>query len=366
VTQPLLFTPITIRETTFRNRLWVAPMCQYSVLEQDGVPRAWHLMHLGSIAAGGAGLVIVEATGVSPEGRISPRDVGIWNDEQLEAWKPIVAFVKSHGAVAGIQLEHAGRKSSTYPGWGSDVHGTVPASEGGWEPLAPSAIPFTGYATPTALDDAGIDKVVADFVAAGRRAIDAGFDLVELHAAHGYLLHQFLSPLSNQRTDAYGGSLENRARLLLRIVTELRAELGATIPIFVRFSATDWTEGGWDESQTAAVSEWARAAGADFFDISTGGNIAGATIPLSPGYQVPFAAYVRENAGVEVSAVGLITSAEQAEEVLQSGKADVVMMAREILRDPHFPLRAAFELGAEIDYWPAQYERAIPRAASVW
>lgn len=366
MTQPLLFTPITIRETTFRNRLWVAPMCQYSVLEQDGIPRDWHLVHLGSMAAGGAGLVIVEATGVSPEGRISPRDVGIWNDDQVEAWKPIVAFVKSHGAVAGIQLEHAGRKASTYPSWGYDEHGTVPRSAGGWEAVAPSAVPFTGYDTPTALDDAGLEKVVADFVAAGRRAVDAGFDLVELHAAHGYLLHQFLSPLSNLRTDAYGGSLENRARLLLRIVGGLRAELGETVPIFVRFSATDWSEGGWDEAQTATVAGWARAAGADFFDVSTGGNVAGATIPLSPGYQVPFAAYVRENAGVEVSAVGLITTAEQAEQILQAGQADVVMMAREMLRDPHFPLRAAHELGAEIDYWPAQYERAVPRAAGGW
>jgi 2,4-dienoyl-CoA reductase-like NADH-dependent reductase (Old Yellow Enzyme family) len=358
VPQPTLFTPITIRSTEFRNRLWVAPMCQYSVFEEDGVPTAWHMVHLGAIAAGGTGLVIVEATGVSPEGRISPRDTGIWNDEQRDAWKPIVAFIKSQGAAAGIQLGHAGRKASTYAAWGFDQHGTVPLDERGWETVGPSDIPFTGYNAPIAADAAGIEKIVADFVAAGVRAVEAGFDVLELHAAHGYLLHQFLSPLSNQRTDEYGGSLENRARLLLRIVTALRSELGEELPLFVRFSATDYAEGGWDQEQTATVAGWARDAGADFFDISTGGNIQGARIPLSPGYQVPFAEFVRTSATVEVSAVGLITSAEQAEEIVASGQADVVMMAREILRDPHFPLRAARELGAEIDYWPGQYARA--------
>jgi len=354
VPTPALFTPITIRSLTLRNRLWVAPMCQYSVHERDGVPTAWHLVHLGSFAKGGAGMILTEATAVSPEGRISPEDTGIWNDAQRDAWRPIIDFSHSQGSPIGIQLAHAGRKASTYSTGG---HGTVPVEEGGWTTVAPSAIAFGGYAEPTALDAAGIDAVVDDFTTAARRSVEAGFDAIEIHAAHGYLLHQFLSPLSNERTDEYGGSLENRARLLLRVVTAVRAEIGEDMPLFVRFSATDWTENGWDEDQTAIVTGWSRDAGADFFDISTGGNVS-APIPLSPGYQAPFATHVKEQAGVPVSAVGLITAAEQAEELVASGAADVVMMARELLRDPHFPLRAAHELGADLDYWPAQYLRA--------
>jgi 2,4-dienoyl-CoA reductase-like NADH-dependent reductase (Old Yellow Enzyme family) len=353
-----LFQPLTIRKLTLRNRVWVAPMCQYSVLAEDGVPTPWHLVHLGALATGGSALVISEATAVTPEGRISPRDVGIWNDEQREAWRPIVDFIHSQGAAAGIQLAHAGRKGSTYAAWGFTEHGTVPASSGGWTAVAPSAEAFSGYDTPVALDEAGIDEVVAAFVAGAGRAVAAGFDLVELHAAHGYLIHQFLSPLSNHRTDQYGGSLENRARLLLRLVRDVRAAVGTDIPVLVRFSATDWTDGGWDEEQTATVAGWARDAGADLFDISTGGNVSGAKIPLSPGYQVPFSDYVRSTADVTTSAVGLITEPRQAEEIIASGKADVVMMARELLRDPHWPLRAAHELGVELDYWPPQYDRA--------
>ena len=353
-----LFSPITLRETTFRNRLWVAPMCQYSVSKRDGVPHDWHLMHLGSLAAGGAGLVISEATAVSPEGRISPQDTGIWNSEQREAWERIVTLIHAQGAAAGIQLGHAGRKASTYPAWGTDEHGSVPPADGGWDTVSASVIPFGRYSAPAALDASGIDRVVSDFVQASIRAVNAGFDVIELHAAHGYLLHQFLSPLSNTRDDEFGGSLENRARLLLRIVSEVRTAVGDKLPLFVRFSATDYTEGGWDADQTATVAGWAAEAGADFFDISTGGNIAQATIPLSPGYQVPFAQHVRESAGVATSAVGLITDAAQAAAIVASGQADVVMMGRELLRDPHFPLKAAHELGVELDYWPGQYLRA--------
>jgi 2,4-dienoyl-CoA reductase-like NADH-dependent reductase (Old Yellow Enzyme family) len=354
VPTPALFTPITIRSLTLRNRLWVAPMCQYSVYERDGVPTAWHLVHLGSFAKGGAGLILTEATAVSPEGRISPEDTGIWNNRQRDAWRPVIDFAHSQGSPIGIQLAHAGRKASTYSTGG---HGTVPVAEGGWQTVAPSAIAFPRYAEPEALDADGIDAVVADFAAAARRSVEAGFDTIEIHAAHGYLLHQFLSPLSNERTDEYGGSLENRARLLLRVIEAVRAEIGEDMPLLVRFSATDWTPEGWDEEQTTVVTGWSRDAGADFFDISTGGNVL-APIPLSPGYQVPFATHVKERAGVPVSTVGLITTAQQAEDLVSSGAADVVMMARELLRDPHFPLRAAHELGAELDYWPAQYLRA--------
>ena len=351
-----LFSTLTIRDTTFRNRLWVAPMCQYSVEGQDGIVTDWHLAHLGSFAVGGAGLVMTEATAVSAAGRISPQDTGIYNYEQRDAWARVVAFIRSQGAVAGIQLAHAGRKGSTWRPWAGN-HGTVPESEGGWEPVAPSAIAFSGYATPRALETAELAGVVADFTAAAVRAIAAGFQVLEIHAAHGYLLHEFLSPLSNTRTDQYGGSLENRARLLLEIVTAIRSTVGPGVPLFVRFSATDWADGGWDVGQTATVSGWAKDAGADFFDISTGGLVAGVSMPIGPGYQVEFATTVGE-AGLPVSAVGLITEAQQAESIVASGQADAVMMAREMLRDPHFPLRAAAELGVTVDYVPKQYVRA--------
>ncbi len=359
MTTAALFEPITIRTTTFRNRVWVAPMCQYSVHAKDGVPTTWHLVHLGSMATGGAGLIIAEATAVNPEGRISDRDTGIWNDLQRDAWMPIVAFVHSQGAKAGIQLAHAGRKASVWPEWGTaGGPGTMAPHDGGWRSVGPSAIAFGSYDPPVELDATGIAKVIADFVAAARRAVDAGFDLLEIHAAHGYLLHEFLSPLSNHRTDNYGGSLENRARLLLQITEAIRVEVGEHIPLLVRFSATDYSDGGWNEHDTAVVAGWALTAGADFFDISSGGNVSGVKIPLGPGYQVPFARVVKTEGNVDVSAVGLITQAQQAEEIITSGAADVVMLGREMMRDPHFPLRAAHELGVELDYWPSQYLRA--------
>jgi 2,4-dienoyl-CoA reductase-like NADH-dependent reductase (Old Yellow Enzyme family) len=333
-------------------------MCQYSVFDEDGVPTPWHLVHLGALATGGSALVMTEATAVTARGRISPRDTGIWNDGQRDAWKPIVDFIHSQGAVAGMQLAHAGRKASTYPAWGFEQRGTVPVSDGGWPTVSASAVAFGSYAVPEELDEAGVDEIVQAFAGAAVRAIDAGFDLVELHAAHGYLLHQFLSPLSNRRTDAYGGSLENRARLLLRVVGAVRAAIGDDHVLLVRFSATDWSVGGWDEDQTSTVAGWARDAGADFFDISSGGNVAEADIPLGPGYQVPLSDYVRSHAEVSTSAVGLITDPREAEAIVASGKADVVMLARELLRDPHWPLRAAHELGVELDYWPGQYLRA--------
>jgi 2,4-dienoyl-CoA reductase-like NADH-dependent reductase (Old Yellow Enzyme family) len=331
-------------------------MCQYSVELRDGIPTDWHLVHLGAFAAGGAGLVVTEATAVSPEGRISPEDTGIWNNEQADAWARIAAFIRGQGAVAGIQLAHAGRKASTWRPW-SGKHGTVAADDGGWETVAPSAIAFDGYSRPRELETAEVAAIVDDFVTAARRSVAAGFQLLEIHAAHGYLLHEFLSPLSNLRTDEYGGSLENRARLVLDIVTAVRAAVGESVALLVRFSATDWADGGWDEEQTATVAGWAVAAGADLFDISSGGLVGGVRIPLAPGYQVPFAELVADVAGAPVSAVGLITDAHQAEDIIASGKADAVMMAREMLRDPHFPLRAAAELGVELDYYPPQYAR---------
>ncbi|WP_210479152.1 NADH:flavin oxidoreductase/NADH oxidase [Naasia sp. SYSU D00948] len=352
-----LFTPLSLRGLTARNRLWVAPMCQYSVEAQDGVPVEWHLVHLGSLARGGAGVVITEATAVVPEGRISPQDTGIWNDEQARAWRRIVDFQHAQGALAGMQLAHAGRKASTRRPF-EEPHGSVPPEEGGWRTVAPSAVAFPGYDEPVALDEAGIDAVVEAFAAGTRRARGAGFDLVEVHAAHGYLLHQFLSPLSNFRGDEYGGSLENRARLLLRVVQAVRAEAGDGMPVLVRFSGTDWAHGGWTVEDTATVAGWCRDEGADLFDISSAGLVPGVDIPVGPGYQVHLAEHVREAIESPVGAVGLITDPHQAEEIIASGRADVVLLARELLRDPHFPLRAAHELGVRLDYWPPQYLRA--------
>ncbi|WP_433875282.1 NADH:flavin oxidoreductase/NADH oxidase [Sinomonas atrocyanea] len=351
-----LFTPVEIRGVQFRNRLWVSPMCQYSVEQWDGVPTAWHLAHLGSFARGGAGVVMTEATAVSPEGRITNWDTGIWNDTQAQAWKDIVAFVHALGAPAAMQLSHAGRKASTYREWSGK--GTQAVEDGGWETVAPSAVAFEGYATPRELTGDEIRGIVADFAAAARRAIDAGFDALEIHGAHGYLVHQFLSPLSNLRTDEYGGSLENRARFLLEVVRAVRAEAGDAVPLLVRLSATDWVEGGWNLEDTVTVAGWAAAEGADWFDISSGGLVPAATIPVKPLYQVAFATAVRSGAGVPVNAVGLITRPEEAAEIVDTEAADAVMVAREFLRDPHFALRAAHELGVELDYWPPQYTRA--------
>ncbi len=354
-----LFTPLTLRDLTVRNRLWVSPMCQYSAV--DGVPQEWHHTHLAQFASGGAGLIVAEATAVVPEGRISPEDTGLWTDAQRDAWAPIVAAIRARGAVAGVQLAHAGRKASTWSPF-SGHRGTVPADQGGWTTVAPSAIAFEGFAEPVALDLAGIDRVVEGFAAAARRAVDAGFQVLELHAAHGYLLHQFLSPLSNRRDDEYGGSLENRARLLLRVLDAVR-DAAPGVPVIVRFSATDWADGGWDADDTVTVARWAAERGADFFDVSSGGLVAHQRITTGPGYQVHLAERVRREAGVPVNAVGMIDDAAHAERILAEGSADAVMAGREWLRDPHYGLRASVELGADIDYWPAQYLRARPVAS---
>jgi 2,4-dienoyl-CoA reductase-like NADH-dependent reductase (Old Yellow Enzyme family) len=346
-----LFTPLRVRDTEFRNRVWVAPMCQYSAEGHDGLPTDWHMVHLGSLARGGAGLVIVEATAVLPEGRITAWDLGLWNDAQRDVFASIVAFMHSQGARAGIQLAHAGRKASTYRDWSG--RGTQPIADGGWQTLAPSAVAFEGYDAPRAMTAQDIDAVVAAFGLAARRAVEAGFDVIDIHGAHGYLIHQFLSPLSNLRDDEYGGALENRARLLLRVVGEVRAAVGPSFPVFLRLSATDWVEpNGWTLEQTITVAHWARDAGVDLFDVSSGGLIPGARVPLGPGYQVHFAAAVREATGTPVGAAGLVTDPVQAEEIVASGSADAVLIGREFLRDPNFALRAAHELGVDVDYWP--------------
>ncbi|RKR73735.1 NADH:flavin oxidoreductase/NADH oxidase [Frondihabitans australicus] len=352
-----LFAPITLRGTEFRNRLWVPAMCQYSVEKRDGVPTTWHLVHLGSFARGGAGAIITEATAVVPEGRISPNDLGIWNDEQRDAYRPIVDFVHAEGSKIGVQLAHAGRKASTARTWDPQV-GTLSEAEHGWPVVGPSPIAFDGLDTPRELTAAEVEGVVQAFVDAAVRSQQAGFDFVELHAAHGYLMHQFLSPLSNERTDQYGGSLENRARIVIDAVKGIRAATGEGFPIVVRFSATDWVDGGWDEASTAQVAAWAQDAGADLFDISSGGIAAKAEIPVGLGYQVPLAATVKRDGDVETGAVGLIIGAQQAEEIVATGESDVVFVGREFLRDPHFALRAAFELGVDLPYYPQQYHRA--------
>lgn len=350
-----LFSPITLRDLTIRNRVWVAPMCQYSAT--DGLPDDWHLVHLGSFASGGAGLVITEATAVVPEGRISPEDTGIWNDEQRDAWARIVAFLHAQGAAAGIQLAHAGRKASTYSGFTGE-RGGVADADGGWRPVGPSAVPFAGLREdPEPLDRAGIARVVTAFGDAAERAVAAGFDVIELHAAHGYLLHEFLSPLSNLRDDEYGGGFENRVRLVLEVVREVGSRVD--VPLVVRLSATDWGEGGWTADETVRLAALLKDEGVDLVDTSTGGNVL-ADIPVEPGYQVPFARRVRTEAGIPTGAVGLITEPKQAEEILAEGSADVVLLARELLRDPHWPLRAAYELGDDVpELWPVQYRRAI-------
>ncbi|MCS3842172.1 NADH:flavin oxidoreductase/NADH oxidase [Microbacterium sp. AK031] len=350
----LLFSPLSIRSVTFPNRLWVSPMCMYSAV--DGVVQEWHHTHLTQFASGGAGLVIAEATGVVADGRISPRDTGIWNDAQRDAWAPIVQAIHDRGALAGIQLAHAGRKASTWWPW-AEQRGSVAAADGGWTTVAPSAVAFAGFDEPAALDASGIERVVDGFRAAARRALEAGFDVLELHGAHGYLLHQFLSPLSNVRTDEYGGSLENRARLLLRIVDATREVAGDAVPMFVRISATDHAEGGFTPEEAAIVGGWAVEHGADLIDVSSGGLVAHQRIDVHPGYQVPLAETVRQGGRIPVSAVGLITAAEQAEQVLVDGAADAIFAGREWLRDPHFGLRAAHELDDTVA-WPPQYVRA--------
>ena len=356
---PTLFSPLALRGVTLKNRIAMSPMCQYSSV--DGFANDWHLVHLGSRAVGGAGLIRTEAAAVSPAGRLSPDDLGIWKDEHLPMLRRINAFIVAQGAVPGIQLAHAGRKASTYTSWKGA--GAVPESAGGWPVLGPSAGPFAdSYPQPVALDAAGIGKVVADFQAAARRSLAAGFQVIELHAAHGYLLHEFLSPLSNQRTDDYGGSFDNRVRLLLEIVAATREVWPEELPLLVRISATDWTAGGWTADDSVRLAALLSTRGVDLLDCSTGGNVPAAPIPVGPGYQVPFAARIRQETGLLTGAVGLITTPAQAENIVATGQADLVLLAREFLREPYFPLLAAQDLGVDMA-WPVQYERGRGRFA---
>jgi len=350
-----LFAPLTLAGVTLKNRIAVSPMCQYSA--NDGHPTSWHLVHLGSRAVGGAALVIAEATAVTAQGRISPGDTGLWLDSQTEAWAPIARFIAEQGAVAGIQLAHAGRKASTAAPWKGS--GRLGVSEGGWEPIvAPSSIAFDAkFAVPAALTLPEIDAVVAAFVSAARRAVDAGFGVVEIHAAHGYLLHEFLSPLANRRTDDYGGSFENRCRFLRRVVSGVRQAVPERAPVLLRISATDWVEGGWDLEQSCELVAALAGEGLALIDVSSGGTVPGARIPVGPGYQTAFAAEIRRRTGVPTGAVGFITSPDQADHVIRSGQADLVLLAREMLRDPYFARRAARALGAELEP-PLQYRRA--------
>lgn len=351
-----LFEKYKIRGVEFRNRIWVSPMCQYSSV--DGMPTDWHLVHLGSRAVGGAGLVIMEATAVSPEGRISPSDAGIWSDAHAEAYKRITEFIKQQGAVAGIQLAHAGRKASTAEPWNGGK--IVAEGYGGWETVAPSAIAFADdYPQPRAMSAEDIEKAAGDFAEAAKRAVEAGFEVIEIHAAHGYLFHEFLSPLSNRRSDEYGGSLENRMRFPLDVARKVRAAVPENLPVFVRISATDWADGGWDLAQAIEFCRELKNIGIDLIDVSTGGNVPDAKIPVAPGYQVEFAAEIRRQVDIATGAVGMITEPAQAESILQNGEADAILIAREFLRDPYFPFTAAKELGENPDYVPKQYGRAI-------
>lgn len=351
-----LFSPLQIRNITFKNRITVSPMCEYS--SENGLANDWHLVHLGSRAVGGAGLIITEAAAVCPEGRISPADLGIWDDAHIANLQRITSFLTAQGAVPGIQLAHAGRKASTEVPW-KGIKLILP-EHGGWEEIyAPSAIPFSEkYGHPIALTTAGIQKVVADFKAAAARSLKAGFKVIELHGAHGYLLHQFLSPLSNHRTDEYGGSFENRTRLLLEVVAAVREVWPADYPLFVRLSATDWADGGWDLESTTQLARILKDRGVDLIDTSSGGLAAHQKITVGPLYQTPFAEHVRKEAGILTGAVGLITTAAEAESIIAEGKADLVIMAREFLRDPYFPMHAAHELKDDSFVWPVQYERA--------
>lgn len=360
---PMLHEPVTVGSLTVRNRTWVPPMCQYSAEAQDGVATDWHLVHLGSLARGGAGAVIVEATAVTAQGRISAQDLGLWNTEQEQALAPIVDFMHAQGAAAGLQLAHAGRKASTYRPWGEDERtGSVPHSAGGWATVAPSAVAYPGLEQPQTLDVGGIEEITEAFADSAGRAVRAGFDLLEIHAAHGYLLHEFLSPLSNLRDDHYGGSLQNRARFLLEVTDAVRARVGDQVPLLVRISATEWLEDGLTLDQTIQVVHWLKAHGVDMIDVSGGGN-ARVRVPIGPGYQVGLASALREAAGMAVAAVGLITDPVQAEHILATEQADVVLIGRESLRDPNFPLRAAGRLGHRRHPVPGQYERAYRSSA---
>ena len=352
-----LFEPLTLRGLTFPNRVIVSPMCEYS--SEDGFANDWHVVHLGSRAVGGAALVMTEATAVTPEGRISPQDLGLWKDAHVEVLSRITRFIHGQKRAAGIQLAHAGRKGSTLRPW--DGTGAVPS--GGWEPVGPTTEAFApGFPVPRALDADGIAAVTRAFGEAATRALAAGFDVAEIHAAHGYLLHEFLSPLSNTRTDEYGGSFDNRIRFCLAVVDTVRAIWPERLPLFVRLSATDWVDGGWDVEQSIELARRLKSRGVDLIDCSSGGNVAAAKIAIGPGYQVPFAERIRREAAIATGAVGLITDPAQANAIVAEGRADCVLLAREMLRDPYWPLRAARELGATID-WPAQYLRAAPHSS---
>jgi 2,4-dienoyl-CoA reductase-like NADH-dependent reductase (Old Yellow Enzyme family) len=349
-----LFSELRLREITFRNRIFVSPMCQYSSL--DGVPSDWHLVHLGSRAVGGAGLVMVEATAVSPAGRISPDDSGIWNDRQAEAFRPIVRFILGQGAIPGIQLAHAGRKGSTDLPWLGG--GPLTPDKRGWQLLAPSPIPFAaGHPMPKEMTYAELDEIEGEFRAGARNALTAGFQVAEVHMAHGYLLHEFLSPLANKRSDEYGGSLENRLRFPLRIAAAVRDEWPEGLPLFVRISATDWVDNGWNLGESIVLAEHLKVIGVDFIDCSSGYVVPNEKIPFGPGFQVPFAAAIRRKVGIATGGVGFITSPAQAEQIIATGQADAVSLARQMLRDPYWPLHAAKELGVDIP-WPDQYLRA--------
>ncbi len=354
-----LFEPITLRDLTLRNRIAVPAMCQYSA--QDGMASDWHFVHYGTRAVGGAGLIITEATAISPEGRISPTDIGLWNDQQIEPLARIVRFSLEQGCPMGVQLAHAGRKASVGRGW--EVQTTLSEKDGGWPIIGPSAVPFSNeHATPMALDADGMMRIVAGFAAAAGRAHAAGFSVVEVHAAHGYLLHQFLSPLANRRTDEYGGSLANRSRLLMEVVGAIRAIWPERLPLIVRLSATDWVEGGWSVEETVELCSQLKGRGVDLINVSTGGTVPDAKIPVGPGFQTEFAERVRREAGIPTAAVGLITSPAQADHIVRTGQADVVLLGREILRNPYWPMHAAHELGRAAE-WPAQYLRGAPRGS---
>ena len=353
-----LFSKFASRGVTLRNRVVVSPMCEYSSV--DGFANDWHLVHLGTRAAGGAGLVLTEATAVTPQGRISPADLGLWKDEHIDFLARIVRFIEAQEAVAGTQLSHAGRKASTAAPW--DGGGPVAVADGGWRPvLAPSAVPFSDASiVPQELDEDGISGVVAAFADSARRAVEVGFKVIELHAAHGYLLHQFLSPISNRRSDRYGGTFQNRIRLTIEVVDAVRAVMPDRLPLWLRVSATDWVQGGWTLEETVELSRLLTGHGVDLIDCSSGGADPGASIPVGPGYQTAFAERVRREASIPTGAVGMITAPAQADGIIRSGQADVAVLARELLRDPHWPLRAAAELGHETR-WPNQYLRARPR-----
>ncbi|GAA3363834.1 NADH:flavin oxidoreductase/NADH oxidase [Saccharopolyspora gregorii] len=348
-----LFDPLKLGATEIRNRVWVSPMCQYSAV--DGVPTDWHLVHLGQFAVGGAGLVMAEATAVAPEGRISAADTGLWNDEQVTAWRRITDFLREQGSTPAVQLAHAGRKASTTAPWEGD--GTLPAADGGWQTVSSTSNAFGALAAPRALTEDEVAAIPQQFADAARRSAEAGFEVVELHFAHGYLAHQFYSPLVNDRTDRYGGDFDGRVRLLLEIVDAVREVWPAGRPLLARLSATDWVEGGWTGDDSVRLSRLLAEHGVDLVDASTGGAVPDARIPVGSGYQTRFARQIKLEAEVPTGAVGLITSPQQAEEVVSSGSADVVLLGRELLRDPHWPLHAADELHAE-NIWPKQYVRA--------